>query len=142
MYYSQVKRYFDIFGKDSVKVIIFEEFVKNKKYYLKDICKFLHINDFDFNVEKQVNTSGVFINPVIKFIYTKLKNPPKGFGRLVNLFFSNKQKDNLLFYLENNYLKKLKLTDKEKNYLKNIFHNDILNLEKLLDKDLSFWRNI
>ena len=43
-YYDQVKRYFDFFGRAQVKVIIFEEFIKDTRIGMKDILKFLRVN--------------------------------------------------------------------------------------------------
>ncbi len=45
-FYSKgIKNYQDTFGNHQVKIIIFEEYIKNMKLYLKDILKFLDIDD-------------------------------------------------------------------------------------------------
>jgi len=44
LYFEQVKRYIDTFGCEKVKVIIFEEFVKNPKKTVQEILDFLKIN--------------------------------------------------------------------------------------------------
>jgi len=53
-YYENVKRYLEIFGPNQVKIIIFEDFVKEPKETLQEILKFLDIeNSFiDFDPEK------------------------------------------------------------------------------------------
>jgi len=43
-YSEQVKRYFEIFGRDQVKIIIFEEFIQNKKRIVEDVLSFLDVN--------------------------------------------------------------------------------------------------
>src|ERR687897_1614715 len=44
MYYEQVKRYFDIFGRQQVKVIIFEEFVQHPEQSVNEVLAFLGVN--------------------------------------------------------------------------------------------------
>ncbi len=44
LYSIHVKRFFDIFGKTQVKILIFEEFVKDVKPAFKEILKFLNVD--------------------------------------------------------------------------------------------------
>jgi hypothetical protein len=43
-YYDQVKRYFDIFGREQVKVLIFEEWVQDPVKYVNEVLAFLGVN--------------------------------------------------------------------------------------------------
>ena len=43
-YYEQVKRYFDLFGKENVRVYIYEEFFEDPRGFVKDILKFLGVD--------------------------------------------------------------------------------------------------
>lgn len=46
---NQIKKYLSIFGKNNVKIIIFEEFILDPKNTVTEILRFLDINsDFDF----------------------------------------------------------------------------------------------
>ena len=54
-YSQQVKRYFELFGEENVKVTIFDEYIKNKSSTLRDILKFLDVDE-DFEI-KHVNTN-------------------------------------------------------------------------------------
>lgn len=56
-YYTQVKRYIDIFGRDSVKVILFEELISNQEI-INEIFEFLSLdNDGIVKLPKE-NASG------------------------------------------------------------------------------------
>lgn len=44
-YSQQVKRYIETFGKDNVKIVIFEEFVKDVRKYVKEILEFLDVTE-------------------------------------------------------------------------------------------------
>lgn len=43
-YYEDVKRYLEIFGKNNVKIIIFEEWIKDPKRTIEEILKFINLN--------------------------------------------------------------------------------------------------
>lgn len=57
-YYHQVKRYFDLFGRDRVKVLIFEEFLQDPESAFQEIFEFLEIETSFQPQIKQVNTGG------------------------------------------------------------------------------------
>src|SRR5919109_2411298 len=59
MYYEQVKRYFDIFGKEQVKVIIFEEFVKHPEQSINEVLTFLGVNYTVTAIREQYNQYSV-----------------------------------------------------------------------------------
>lgn len=44
MYYEQVKRYVDAFGRDNVKIVVFEEFVKDPRQTVQQIIDFLGVD--------------------------------------------------------------------------------------------------
>jgi sulfotransferase family protein len=44
LYTAQVQRYFDIFGADHIKILIFEEFTRDPEAAVNDILKFLRVN--------------------------------------------------------------------------------------------------
>lgn len=45
LYYQQVKRYIDTFGKDRVMIILFDDMVSNPIHTYKHICRFLQVDD-------------------------------------------------------------------------------------------------
>jgi len=44
-YSEQIQRYLNIFGSIQVKILIFEEFIKNTKKTVKEVLKFLEVNE-------------------------------------------------------------------------------------------------
>ena len=56
LYYSQVKRYMDLFGKQNILIIGFKDLVQDKKSVLNQILKFLQLFECDWeflNEEKR-----------------------------------------------------------------------------------------
>lgn len=56
-YYKNIQMYYDIFGKENVKVLIFEQLKTNNQLFLKNIFAFIGCNDVAFvpKVNKSVN---------------------------------------------------------------------------------------
>ena len=60
LYFDFVKEYIDIFGEDNVKILFFEDFVKNQKLYLKEVIEFLGLDTSQIIYEEfSSNKSGV-----------------------------------------------------------------------------------
>ena len=59
MYYEQVKRYFEIFGKEQVKVMIFEEFVRHPEQSINEVLDFLGVNYTVTAIREQYNQYSV-----------------------------------------------------------------------------------
>ncbi|NIK90867.1 sulfotransferase [Mangrovimonas sp. CR14] len=135
MYYDQVKIYLEVFKKENIKVIIYEEFFSDIELGLSELFNFLKIsstNNINFN--EIHNKYSIPKNSFFRFL---LKNKSK-LTLLRTLVprtttqFLNKN----VFYRES---EKPKITEESRNYLKNIFAEDVRNLEKLLDLNLHKW---
>lgn len=138
LYHDQVKRYLDIFGREQVKIIIYEEFVKDTGKHLSDICTFLNINttcidSIDYN--KVYNSYVVPKGRMSKFIL-KYKNK-FGLSKLLVPKFLREYLNNKILFKEE---KKPALKLQDKLYLNKIFSSDIIKLENLLQKDLNVWK--
>lgn len=144
LYYKNVKAYLDAFGKENVKIIIFEEWIRNTTKTLEEICDFLNIERIQFNETKKIhNVSGIPENNFQVNFYKKL------------LFSNGKLKKmyrNLLSYdvrmkihclvrralLEKN-LHKEKIKEETKQSLMEYYREDVKKTEELIGRDLSFW---
>lgn len=67
-YYHQVKRYLDLFGRDQVKVLIFEEFLQAPQKSFIEIFNFLEVTSSFKPQIKQVNPGGVIRSKQIEWI--------------------------------------------------------------------------
>ena len=69
MYYEQVKRYFDIFGREQVKVIIFEEFVQHPEQTVNEVLAFLGVKYTVREIREQHNPYSVPRTPLSRWIF-------------------------------------------------------------------------
>lgn len=126
MYSSAVKIYLETFN--DVKIILFDDFIKNTQLELSDIYNFLNVkNDFLAKVETRFNNNdNVEIRLHMKII--------KKITQLLNLeeYFPAQIKS---FYKRN----RLKMSENDKDFLKKIYEKDVRDLSKILNTDLSHW---
>lgn len=138
-YYSQVKTYIEIFGRERVGIYLFDD-LKTKPYkVLSDIFNFLEIeNNTDIDFFKPYNTSEI---PKLKILHEFLINydhPLKRYMRPILLRILGKERIESIV----NYFKRhnqIKIHPDTKSYLINLYRNDILSLQDLLKIDLSGW---
>ena len=136
LYYESVKRFIDIFGKENVKVIIFEEWVKDPLTAIKEILNFLDIS----------HTITEF-NPKIFNSYAEPR------GKIGRLIYQNKTirkfaEKNIPSTIRKSLKEKFVLKSIEKpsiepqqvEFLANFYRGDVKKLKKLLNQNPN-WRN-
>jgi len=140
LYYKQLKRYFDIFDNNKIKIILYDDWKNNPINVYKEILNFLNLDPtYIPDMSKKYKVSR-FIR--YEYLYKLLNNrykkqlkvliPPKTKLNIKNLI----KKINEL----NSY--KPEMNTEDKIYLINFFKDDIQKLEHLLDVDLSHWYKI
>ena len=132
-YSQQVKRYFELFGEENVKVTIFDEYIKNKSSILRDILKFLDVDE-DFEI-KHLNT-----NAGRKYrsrtIHSAVMTNKFGVrGVLRNIPGSAK----IYRKINNNEFKRKTLEPSLRKSLQYDLKKEIDELSLMLKKDLSYW---
>lgn len=134
LYADQVKEFLDKFS--NVKILIFEEFSQNPEQGLKEIFKFLNIDEnVNIDISTKYSHSGKPNNKFIGWLIRR-DNPITYPFRTFALKIIPRS------YLEkfaSGILSKENIDDKTRKELYRFFENDIKKLEKLIDKDLSLW---
>lgn len=136
LYFNQIKRYLEVFNKEQVKIVIYEDFFSNIEKGLVEIFDFLEVDnssikDIDFTTQHNVYTvpKNNFYRKIIQ-IKNKIDDKDLIPSKLKELFKKIIFKEKV----------KPKLTTEEIQFLYNFFKEDILKTEKLLDLDLSNWK--
>jgi Sulfotransferase domain len=133
-YYGQLKRYFEAFGRDQVKVYLYEEDLKdNPLGMLQDTFRYLGVDDaFVPDVSMKHNVSGVPKNKTLLSLARRLNTLtptirpylPPGARR----------------YIKTRILAKPpQLSPEVRWQLVEEYREDILRLEELIQRDLSAW---
>jgi len=137
LYYEQVKRYIELFHEDNIKIILFEEYKTNTEIVIREILKFLEVDTtISINTNERYNYRQV---PRFRKIYFLLANTKTRYSIGKTLPCGAKEALKRLFYTTKCIPK---LTNKEKDFLLPFFEEDILKLSKLINQDLSCWLSI
>lgn len=135
-YYTQLKRYFDIFERSQIKVYLYNHLSTEPVELLQDVYTFLGVsNRFTPDLSRQ-NVSKIPRSTLINRLFVR-DNPVKGMA-------TNVLPKKLTQVLASRF-KELNLADKPellletRSYLTEIYREDILKLEALIDEDLSGW---
>jgi hypothetical protein len=143
MYYEQVKRYFDEFGRDRVKVIIFEEFIRHPEQSVNEVLAFLGVDYTISKVTEQYNPYSIPRSPLSRWIFS---------------FFRWLRARNIKFYkilallpdsITESFLEKFlfrraekpKIDDKAVKFLKEIYYADAIRLQSFLGRSLP-WHTV
>ena len=132
-YSQQVKRYFKLFGEENVKVTIFDEYIKNKSSTLRDILKFLDVDE-DFEI-KHLNTNAgrKYRNRTIHSAVMTNRFGVRGILR--NIPGSAK----VYRKINNSEFKRKTLEPSLRKSLQDDLKKEIDELSLMLKKDLSYW---
>lgn len=128
MYYEQVKRYIDIFGQENIKILFFEETVKDVKNAIKNILGFLEIDTEP--PEKLEEQHNAFSEPLGQFGTNIAQN--KTISKIAKRILPGTNREILLRNVLNKKGRKPNLPENVRSELYNIFYKDTKNLEKLL----------
>lgn len=137
-YYTQLKRYFDLFDPNQMRVYLYEDFRKSPQNTIKDILNFLELDDsFVPNVTAKHNVSGI---PKNKALHSFLRAEQHPLKSILKPFIPKQLRRNVMLSLHNSNLEKAPpLSQSIRQQLNNVYKEDILKLEDLLKKDLSIW---
>jgi len=132
LYSEQVKRYLETFGPNKVKILIFEEFIKNPKKIVKEVLDFLGLEgDPTDAIETTHNVYGVPRGKMGKFLLGSL-TVKKLSLKLVPQSLRWKMRDKIALKKE----EKPKLQDEDRLILESFFQDNVLKLKEMLGRDL------
>jgi len=134
-YTKNIKRYQEIFGKENVKVIIFEDYIKNTNQHIASIFNFLGIND---KIDLNEQSKGSYRVPKNFFTKSLLNN--KNFRKVSTILIPTimRQKLGDKYFLKQ--VKKPEMLENERNYLRELYNDEVNELEKFLGKKLP-WKD-
>ena len=136
LYYEQVRRYIDTFGKDNVKITLFDELADDPVQVVQQIFRFLGVDDTFVPVIKVHNPAGGILN-IPRFW--------EDTGLLLKTFqfvFSKNLIKKIPHLLRNiNRKPPLPINPATATKLRKKYYDDLCRLEDLIGKDLSGWKN-
>jgi hypothetical protein len=133
-YYNQVKDYLEVFPKEQVKVLLYDEFLASPQKILSEMFTFLGVaNDIVIDSNQKYNEGGKSRFPHMNYFLNHSGILQKAKQILPYSWRGNFKR---LLYTQKNLPK---LEEKDRNWLIDYYREDILALQKLINKDLSAW---
>jgi len=140
-YPEQIQRYYDVFGKEKVKVILFDDFVSDTKKVYIDLLRFLGVSKILPAEFKIFNANKTTRNEILKRLTIA---PPQWMKKIGRKIFphQSKQRDLLMQWLWRVNTKeeeRKKIDPQLRKRLISQFTPEIERLSKVIDRDLSHW---
>jgi len=138
-YSEQVERYFKVFGRDKVRVIIFDDFINNTTEVYRETLRFLNVEETfqqDFPI---INSNKIIRNNLLRDF---LRYPPAGIQRFGRTFIPpvfRQQFKKKIMRLNTKHVERAPMNNALKHKLRNELRPEIEKLSKLLDRDLTSW---
>lgn len=138
-YHVHLAGIYQFFEKENVYVLIFEDFIKDPNIILKDIIRFLQLNDnIDFNTKEKHNVTSVPRSNLLKKFISYLRKRKKYLQMIIPIRLYKKLGSILLNLNKTN--KKFDQPGEElRKSLINYFNPHNKKLEKMIHRDLSLW---
>ena len=140
LFAEQVKRYYDVFGKENVKVILYDDFVKDTAGTIADTHHFLGLENINTGNLKVINPNK---QTRFFFLHQMIKNPPEKLRKVMRtiLPFKALRYYIMLYLLRWNvrFKKRAEMSEELRLRLKKVFDEDIRLLGEIINRDLSAW---
>jgi len=137
MYYKQVKRYIDLFGKNRVKIYITEDFKNEPLNILKDLFCFLKVDsNFMPNFDSKYNVGSGSPKSLILNDFIVKQNILKN---ILKPFLPFKIREYVRKLLINKNMTRYTIAKETRQKLKILFRDDVNKLANLIGQDLSEW---
>lgn len=136
-YYPQLKRYYDRFPADQLRVVVYDDFVAQAGEVVRDLFRFLDVDDrFEPDTSQRLNISLVPKHPTYHALVVG-QHPLKAVAKAVlPVEFRQRVKERLV---DSNLAKPAPLDPRVRQQLVDVFRTDILRLQELINRDLSHW---
>jgi hypothetical protein len=135
----QVERYFDAFGRDSVKVILYDDFRTRTAEVFADVLRFLGVDESFVPSFEIINANKQLRSRLLRRFYA---NPPAIFRSLARTLMSHRARYRFINWLRARNAKpstRPNMPAELRRRLEGEVTPSIRELEQLLDKDLGHW---
>jgi len=136
-YSRQVKRYIDTFGSRQIKIVIFEEFIRDTGAQMSEILEFLGVESEGLSFDEVHNAAQSFSpkEPRGSFASSLLKSPLfRAIGKAIPTQLRSGAKKKILL----RQTPKPQMRPEDRAFLNKLYHEDVLELEKILGQKMKW----
>lgn len=141
LYNEQVKHYLDVFGRQRVKVLLYEELFANPEQALRDVFVFLGVDkDAVIDSSLHFNPGGMPQSRKLYSFLDKFIAEPGPLEKRVKSLLPSHLRTRYANKVMSMLLRPVPMNRKAQALLKAYFAEDVSRLEELLGRDLCRWR--
>jgi hypothetical protein len=144
-YHSHLKMYYDLFPKEQIHVVLYDDFRANPQGVISDIYQFIGVDaSYAPSMNTEFNVSGFVANKkldniigqnsVVKSLISKVS------PSLTKYLSESKKIKSLVNRMRNKNLKRPPLSKNLKTQINEIYRSEIDKLQSLINVDLSHWQ--
>jgi hypothetical protein len=139
-YYQQLQPFFATFKPDQIKILLFDDLVKNPRAFLKELFEFVGVNsDFVPDITKRGREGGLPKRAWWHKLLTKQNPVRTAIALLLKLIVPLEKRQQLREKLVKRNISSQKMDVGIRSQLIDIYRDDINNLQGLIKRDLSSW---
>ncbi|MCH2045471.1 MAG: sulfotransferase [Saprospiraceae bacterium] len=144
-YHSHMKKYYDIFPAEQIKVMLYEDLRKDPMAFMREIFEFLEVDpDIDLDMSVQYNVSGKIKNRFVDKLIGQQSVIRRGIEKIAPAIVANardsKWMQRMVTALRKKNMERAPLAAQTKQDLINrIYKQEILSFQQLINKDLTHW---
>ncbi len=133
-YYKQVKNYLEVFPRDQVKILLYDDYIAAPEEILREMFTFLGVSiDVEIDSSQKYNEGGISRFSRLNYFLNQMGLIQKA-KQILPYAWRGFFKD--IFYTQKNMPK---LEKQDRDWLIAYYRDDILALQDLIHKDLSAW---
>jgi len=142
-YYNQIKTYIDLFGKEQLKVFLYDDMHSDINKMLRQAFEFLSVDpNQQIDTSMRYNVSGAPRNKAVRAIHDSLTKPNRT-KTLIKTIVPRKiirsVSRSILHRFQMHAFEKPQMPAELRQSLTEDYREDILKLQDLIDRDLSEW---
>lgn len=132
-YWLDLKRYFDLFAADQIKIILFDDLKASRPSVVKELYEFLKVDETFLPDLKIHNVGGI---PQNRLLYSSLVGGKNLLKRFINPSAAMRQ---IWETVKRNSLQRVQIDPQIRKKIIEICKDDIYRTQDLIGRDLSIW---
>lgn len=139
-YFLEIVPYFEIFDRQSIKILLYDDLCNNPINFIKDLFAFIGVDDnFIPDMGKKGRKGGLPKNQYLNQLLTKPNFWRSSAAAVLKLAMPLQLRQKIRTRMINNNTYKATLSPEARRKLIEIYKSDILKLQDLIERDLSNW---
>lgn len=139
LYGKSLSIWYSLFGGSQIKIILFDDMVRDGQVVYADICRYLGVDDTFVPDMTVRNRGGAMKNQRLGRFYEQLKT--HRIRQVINPLVPEKLRQAMVSSRDHNLVEPPPMPEAVVHRLNEYYRNDIEELEALIHRDLSAWKN-